>query len=577
MTFGIFEKIKILIFLLFASLSVSLYAQSDVNIIGKADSPVYTVSWSPNGSLFATSGNNFVIIWYADTNTTKTFYVEHGVPVISSEFSRDGKWFLSVGSDSSVIVRNIENQASPTKILGKKDFPIKDAAFISDNGFSVAIPVDGRTLTCFFRLMASQEFVQRKILEAFSSIYSIDVNYNGTRILLGTEDGKAVVIDANSGEIVQEVPRFADSNIRPTFSPDGKQFVAASDMANLVISYTNQVGSRIIRDPDFFVNAVAWSPDGKKLACATQSGSVKIYDSESCKYEKSIYLVDGNDVVVSMQYSPDGEFLLAGTKNGFIYRWSLTGKIFDTNKKEYVDPNSTQAQSAIDSHGAVPELRELIEALRNGNNAASQQNTPSSPSASSSPSSSNASSNAKKNTPANTPEYSDSPYKHGHSLIIETGISVPPDPYTLSASLAVGYANYNLIQPFYFGGFVKPSLAFALGNYPYSYTLNGSSLASPKLASFKFYAPLGFVFYPFYDAVEVYSEVCLGLSLHTLWNGKIGVTSVSTGVYPSFYSAVRVGGGWRFLRFNVSGEYDVALGFTFSLGLGFNINLGKSQ
>ena len=84
--------------------------------------------------------------------------------------------------------------------------------------------------------MASQEFVQRKITEVFSTIYSIDVNKNGTRILLGTEDGKAIVLDASTGELIQELPRFADSKIKPKFSPDGRKFIAATDAANLVIS-----------------------------------------------------------------------------------------------------------------------------------------------------------------------------------------------------------------------------------------------------------------------------------------------------------------------------------------------------
>lgn len=570
---------KFLSFIIFSLCSFFAFGQADLNIIGKADSPVYTVSWSPDGSLFATSGDNFVLLWYADTNTTKTFYVEHGVPVVSSRFSNDSKWFLSVGADSSIIVRSLDNQTAPTKISSNTDQQIKDAAFLTDNGFSVAVPVDGRNLTCFFRLMASQEFVQRKITEVFSTIYSIDVNKNGTRILLGTEDGKAIVLDATTGELVQELPRFADSKIKPRFSPDGRKFIAATDAANLVISYTNTIGSKIIRDGDMFANAVAWSPDSSKIACATKAGSVKIFDAETCKNEDAFFLVDGNDEVVSLTYSPDGEFLLAGTRKGYIYRWSLTGKVFDPQAHKYVDKNSPQAQAAMQNPGEVPDVGELISAIKGAVEAAggSQSSGADSGTGAGAGSGGSGAGQSQKNgrdkaTKLDDSRY-DSLYKYGHSIIVDFGASTPPSPYDLELSLAAGYLNYNVIRPFYFGAFLKPSFAFPIGSFPYEYTLNGATLSSPKLVALKIYAPLGFVIYPFYDDVEVFGDLSAGLSISKLWNVKFGANSVASKAYYSFYGAVRVGAGWRFMRFSVAGEYDTVFGFTFCGSAGFNIKI----
>ena len=570
------RKFFLSIFIILSAMET--FCQGTSYIIGKADSAVYTVSWSPEGSIFATSGNNFVLLWYADTNTTKSFLVEHGVPVVSSRFSRDGKWFLSVGSDSSVIVRNLENSSKPAKITESSGYAVTDGDFLSENGFSVAFATKGRTLTGFFRLMETQDFIQKKIYDAPSPIYSVDVNSDGTKILIGTVDGRGIIVDSASGEVLQEVPRYVKSNIKMRFSPDGKEFAAASDESNIIISYTDKIGSRVIRDGTMFANAVVFSPDGLKLAAAAKNGSVKIFDSKNGKLIQSFFLVDGQDSVLSLDFSPDGEFLLGGTKNGYIYRWSLTGKVWDEKGKKYV--NKEDSKNIPDS--GKSEIKDLTEALKqalkerekesgSGKSDKNGADSKDSDQASSKTASSTQPPLVKKENDF------DVIYKKGHCLITDIGISLPPSHYNLELSVGFGYLNYNLIQPFYFGGVAKPFMAFVLGDFPYTYTLNGSPMASPKLTGLKIYAPLGFVFYPFFDHVEVFAELEAGLSLNWLWNARLGMEALWSDPFCSFYGAVRVGAGWRFIRFSVAGEYDQVLGLSFSGEVGFNITLGGGK
>lgn len=566
-------KKRILFFVICIFSSFFLFAQNVNYVIGKADSPVQTVSWSPDGSLFATSGNNFVLLWFSDTNTTKSFLVEHGVPVVASNFSRDGKFFLSVGNDNSVIVRSVNSSSVATKIKVNSAFPVSDADFIAENGFSLCFATNGRTLSGFFRLMETQSFVERKICSVPSAIYSVDSNFNGTRILVSSVEGRSYVIDTNSGEIIKDVPSYSKSNIKARFSPNGKEFVCAVGKTTLSISYSEKVGGRVIHDADGFLNAAVFAPDGKSIACATGAGSVKIFNAESCQIENKYFLVDGSDMVLSLAYSPDGEFLLAGTKNGFIYRWSISGKVWDEKNKKYVDVDKEKLDNPQNQ-----DIKDLAQELKNQlKNQKSNSNN-----------GENSSLSFNNSSPENQKANNSQPlvqkendfdvlYKKGHCLIIDLGVTLPPSHYNLEFSAGLGYLNYELIQPFYFGGVIKPFMAFATGSFPYSYTLNGQPMASPKLTGAKIYAPLGFVFYPFFDHVEVFAEIDAGLSLNWLWNAKLGAEALWSDPFSSFYGAVKVGAGWRFIRFSVAGEYDQVLGLSFTAEVGCNIKLGGKK
>lgn len=168
-------------------------------------------------------------------------------------------------------------------------------------------------------------------------------------------------------------------------------------------------------------------------------------------------------------------------------------------------------------------------------------------------------------------------FKDGHGILINAGINRLRYPYIFNLSVPLGYRNYELIQPLYFGGTTEISLGIPSQNFPYYYYDARGDLQTPKLLSIKLYSPIGFCIYPFKNSLEFYVETGLGVSFHSIWNTKFASNWISSKFYPSFYGNVKLGVAWDFLNLSICGSYDAVLGFSYGLELGLIINVNASR
>src|SRR5262249_28824661 len=80
------------------------------------------------------------------------------------------------------------------------------------------------------------------------------------------------------------------------------------------------------------VSSVAFSPDGKTLASASQDGTIKLWDVQAGKERTT--LKERKEVISSVAFSPDGKTLASsGSDDGTIKLWDVqTGKVQATLK-----------------------------------------------------------------------------------------------------------------------------------------------------------------------------------------------------------------------------------------------------
>src|SRR5438874_2041157 len=69
------------------------------------------------------------------------------------------------------------------------------------------------------------------------------------------------------------------------------------------------------------VNSVSWSPDGKRLASASEDKTVKVWDAENGK--EVLTLKGHDDDVLSVTWSPDGKRLASASLDKTVKVWDV--------------------------------------------------------------------------------------------------------------------------------------------------------------------------------------------------------------------------------------------------------------
>lgn len=162
-------------------------------------------------------------------------------------------------------------------------------------------------------------------------------------------------------------------------------------------------------------------------------------------------------------------------------------------------------------------------------------------------------------------------------LVIGATGATAPDPFLFSVGLSIGYENFKLLYPFYFGAFFKPQIGFTSPSFfPYHYkTADGSDFPVPTLIQGQLVAEAGYcVTLSEKHKLDLLISLCVGANVSTIWNFNFS-SSVASNFYFSFYADANVAIAYRYIYAMFTASYDAMLGFNFGGGLGLSIKLGK--
>lgn len=129
----------------------------------------------------------------------------------------------------------------------------------------------------------------------------------GAKMLLFETNGVLELVD----ERFQVMRRFDGTGGRAVLRPDGKRLATGpwGDQVRFwswpgmeALGAVSGVGT---------VMAMAYSPDGRHLACASRDGQLRLIEAESGRVEAQ-RLAHGGVVIWSLAYSPDGTRLVTG-------------------------------------------------------------------------------------------------------------------------------------------------------------------------------------------------------------------------------------------------------------------------
>jgi WD40 repeat protein/transcriptional regulator with XRE-family HTH domain len=284
------------------------------------------IAVSPDGKHVATGEfDTTVRIWDSSGNLLHVLY-GHASYIDDVAFSPDGKYLASASEDGTAKLWEVETGKLILTLSGHTS-GVVGARFSKDGKQIITISRDKTIKIWDISPVGGNDLLN--LVGHTDRVYDVAYNPDGTQIATSSFDNTVKVWNSASGKelltIAIETPVNGGS---VSYSPDGKQLIFASgNQAKMMDTKSGKIVSAL--SPfNTLIADISYSPDGTKIAAASQDGIVRIYDSATAKILIEFNANPGG--IEQIAFSPDGGHLAIANDNGDIIYDTATGKIILT-------------------------------------------------------------------------------------------------------------------------------------------------------------------------------------------------------------------------------------------------------
>lgn len=282
--------------------------------------PVKTLYFSPDGTKIVSNAGNRVLVYDIVTGQVLVELNAEDDPFTNARFSPDGQKILTSDNHNQMVLWNA--------ITGNKM-----ASYAKDYSASVSsqwTTPEANMLLSYFSAEAMQlvdltDSVNAPVF-AIDRPFSYAISPNDDIVAVSSYKSSAKIFNLHTGKELNEI-MVAKENICDgcklymAFSHSGKYLVTATKYSDVIV-WDVKKGTKIlsINKPEFWIDDIAFSPDGKHVV-VSGDGESFVWNIKTGKQE--LHLLFKGLECISV-FSPDSKFLLTNNKNNTAALWNIT-------------------------------------------------------------------------------------------------------------------------------------------------------------------------------------------------------------------------------------------------------------
>jgi WD40 repeat protein len=242
--------------------------------------------------------------------------------IVFTSYSPDGKYIITAGSDSSIIIWNADRLTVYRTLTGLKARP-NIAVITPGNEYVLAGGKDNKI--SMWDLAVMPPAITRTFEGHKEQVKSIDVSPDGKYLASAGADGNIRIWDMLSTNLIYEFRGHKkDVNVL-SFDPGGKKLASGGADGNIMLWNTDN-GSLILSGTCHkgWIRDLAFSPDGNTLATCGDDRMIYLWQVSDLK--KTGSFSGHKDWVHCIDFTPDGKNLISGARDKLLILWDVASQ-----------------------------------------------------------------------------------------------------------------------------------------------------------------------------------------------------------------------------------------------------------
>ena len=550
-------------FVILFGVFLPIFAENN-DLVVKTPFPAENLSWSEDGSIFAMNEENTIIVRDAVSYEIKHVFSLPSVRSLNfseaggeknsviSAFSGRGKltsWdlFGTGGISFDVDLETVGN--------------VSASAFSADSNYVAAGTNDG-TVLLFFKLRYTHKMLSSVLKKQTDAITFLTFSRNSKRFASASADGTVVLWSTAGGNAILQVPysKYTASEPIALFT-DGTLAIVSGEKRISIYGASGDFIRTVISEENILgIQSLA---DGKTLAARDSMNRICFFSIATGEF--SGYIAPCNLYALkSFAFSTDGRFVLQGYADGSIYKRRVEDSTLPPDapmppipREMIAEENGADTEAWLEDTSEIAEIEEIDgegdKIAENGENEGKDSVA----------------------EDENLDEKNELPslFVPESVISIYAGALRLQDPFSWAFEVGAAWKNGTVFPPVYFGAGFDFQLGNAKSAFPYSYTLGGEAISSPKTGAIAIYAPIGVQLgFGEKKRFRAFMEGRLGARAIMLWQSQSG-NFVSSSVHITALTGLYAGVVFYGVELLGGIEYDGVQKFMPCASLGYRVRL----